>query len=124
MHHIPFRCEHKIITIERGMAVSNDTIIAEVVAHVARVFQPQRVILFGSHASGNASDDSDIDLLVMTDTDTDPREHALAIRKSVGCFPVACDIIVTDPASFARDRGVVNHIVYFADRYGRVVYER
>jgi predicted nucleotidyltransferase len=37
-----------------------------IVAH----FKPQRVILFGSHARGEAGRDSDIDLLVIVDDDT------------------------------------------------------
>jgi predicted nucleotidyltransferase len=37
---------------------------------VVAYFQPRRVILFGSHARGDARSDSDIDLLVIVDDDT------------------------------------------------------
>ena len=39
--------------------------IKDVGRQIAREFHPQRVVLFGSHASGNADVDSDIDLLVV-----------------------------------------------------------
>ena len=37
---------------------------------VIEYFKPQRVILFGSRARGQATRDSDIDLLVIVDDDT------------------------------------------------------
>src|SRR5882672_9932674 len=41
---------------------------------VVDYFKPQRVILFGSQARGEASRDSDIDLLVIVDDDTPPQK--------------------------------------------------
>jgi hypothetical protein len=41
---------------------------------VVDYFKPQRVILFGSRARGEATRDSDIDLLVVVDDDTPPEK--------------------------------------------------
>ena len=38
--------------------------IEEMVQRIAELFSPERIILFGSHARGQAQEDSDIDLLV------------------------------------------------------------
>jgi len=35
------------------------------IADIARLLQPQRIVLFGSYAEGAATDDSDTDLLVV-----------------------------------------------------------
>ena len=39
---------------------------------VVNYFHPRRVILFGSHATGQAGPDSDFDLLVILDDDAPP----------------------------------------------------
>ncbi|HSN75706.1 MAG TPA: nucleotidyltransferase domain-containing protein [Anaerolineae bacterium] len=40
-------------------------LIADMTARIARDFDPLRIILFGSHARGDSTPDSDIDLLVV-----------------------------------------------------------
>ena len=99
-------------------------LIRQMIDRIAERFHPRRVILFGSHATGAATDQSYVDLLVVSDDGSDSRDSALAIRKSLGDFPVACDIIVSPSEEYERCRVVVNHIAYLADRYGKVVYER
>ena len=46
----------------------------ELLDPVVDYFKPQRVILFGSRARGEATRDSDIDLLVVVDDDTPPEK--------------------------------------------------
>ena len=91
---------------------------------IAEQFHPRRVILFGSHATGHATEQSDVDFLIVSDDPARARDQAIAIRRSLGDFPVACDIIVSLSSDFERYRDVVNHVAYLADRYGKVVYER
>lgn len=97
--------------------------IRQMIDRVAAEFHPRRVVLFGSYATGMAQEESDVDLLVVTDSSS-ARDTALAIRRSLADFPVACDVIVRTLPDYERQRQVVNHIVYFADKYGRVVYEQ
>lgn len=40
-----------------------------------KTMQPHKVVLFGSHARGNAQEDSDIDLLVVTNDDWLPANY-------------------------------------------------
>ena len=87
-------------------------------------FGAERVILFGSYARGMVTDDSDVDLLVVAETNLPPRQRYSAVRRLVANVPASFDIIVKTPEEYARWRSVVNHIVYFADKYGRVLYER
>jgi predicted nucleotidyltransferase len=83
-----------------------------------------RLILFGSHARGDALADSDIDLLVVLPEVTNKRETAIAIRRAVVDFPVAKDIIVTTPDEIARRGNLVGDILRPALREGKVLYER
>ena len=98
--------------------------IQELTRRIERQFHPDRVVLFGSYAQGTAKQDSDIDLLVVAETALPPPERYGAVRRLVADFPAAFDIIVKTPEEYARWRSVVNHIVYFADKYGTVLYER
>ena len=98
--------------------------IEEFGREIGRQFGAERVILFGSYARGTVTEDSDVDLLVVADTNLPPRQRYSAVRRLVANVPASFDIIVKTPEEYARWRSVVNHIVYFADKYGRVLYER
>ena len=97
--------------------------IQDMIQRIVSGFHPRRLVLFGSYADGTATEQSDIDLLIVTDGGSQ-REDALAIRRSLADFPVACDLIVRTQCNYERQRQHLNHIVYFADKYGRVVYEQ
>jgi len=87
-------------------------------------FHAERVILFGSYAQGSATEDSDVDLLVVAETSLPPGRRYAAVRRLLSDCPAAFDIIVKTPDEYVRWRSVVNNIVYFADKYGRVIYEQ
>lgn len=87
-------------------------------------FGARRVVLFGSYADGSATETSDIDLLVVADTTLESHKRYTAVRRLLADLPLGFDIIVKTPAEYAHCRSIVNHVVYFADKYGRVVYER
>lgn len=98
--------------------------IEEFGRRIGREFGAERVILFGSYAQGTPSADSDIDLLVVAETSLSPPERYGAVRRLLADFPAGFDIIVKTPDEYVRWRSIVNNIVYFADKYGKVIYER
>jgi uncharacterized protein len=89
---------------------------------VVDYFKPQRVILFGSQARGEATRDSDIDLLVIVDDNTPPEKlhwqdgfGAYRSKRDADIFPMRVE-------DFERDRAVVNTLAAEADTDGIVVY--
>ena len=70
-------------------------------AAVAERFNPDKIILFGSHAYGKPTADSDVDLMVLMRYSRGNVEGAIAIYQAVS-VPFARDIIVCRPDSFAR----------------------
>lgn len=98
--------------------------IEEFGRQIGRLFGAEWVILFGSYARGTVTEDSDVDLLVVAETNLPPRQRYTAIRRLVANVPASFDIIVKTPEEYSRWRSVVNNIVYFADKYGKVLYER
>jgi predicted nucleotidyltransferase len=75
--------------------------ITDVVAQMVERFHPQQVILFGSHASGIPTPDSDVDLLVVMETPLRNVEQAVEIRKAVA-FPFPVDVLVRTPQHIAE----------------------
>ena len=73
---------------------------------VARRFQPESIILFGSYASGCATPDSDVDLLVIMRHVGRPPEQAAKIRDAVRA-PFALDLLVRSPERL-RERLAMN----------------
>ncbi|OGV78597.1 MAG: hypothetical protein A3K19_32120 [Lentisphaerae bacterium RIFOXYB12_FULL_65_16] len=100
-----------------------DTDIREYVRKLAGVFGPRQVILFGSHARGDATEDSDVDLLVVMDDVEDADDTAIKMRLQIPrAFPL--DLMVKRPCEVNR-RAVGNGgflRTIFAE--GRILYER
>jgi len=123
-------CEGGFWYLKRGKSIGNRfnmvamNRIEEFGRQIGREFGAERVILFGSYARGEITEDSDVDLLVVAETTLPPRERYGAIRRLADDFPASFDIIVRTPEEYHRWRSVVNNIVYFADKYGKVLYER
>ncbi len=98
--------------------------IDRIIKRLKAELNPVKVILFGSYASGAPREDSDLDLLIVAETDLPPVERFALVSRMLADFPVAFDIVFKTPLEYDRWRKVINNIVYFADRYGRVVYEQ
>ena len=57
--------------------------IRQVSDEIARRFQPERIILFGSYAYGTPTEDSDVDLLVVMPFEGRTAKQAIEIRSAV-----------------------------------------
>ena len=90
---------------------------------VVEYFKPQRVILFGSRARGEATRDSDIDLVVVVDDDT-PTEKLTwkAGYQAQRSYRAAADVFPMRAETFERERTVVGTLAAEADADGIVVY--
>lgn len=91
---------------------------------IAERFDPEKIILFGSYASGHPTADSDVDLLVIMNTAEPRHRRAVPMRLLFRPVPCAMDILVFTPEEVAYWNGTVNHIITEALESGRVLYER
>jgi predicted nucleotidyltransferase len=97
-------------------------LIEEMVKRIVSQFQPDMIILFGSHARGEAGGESDVDLLVVMPVSSSKRHTAVQIGVALHDIPLAKDIIVTTPEEYAWRKEVTGTIEYPADREGEVLY--
>ncbi|MBF0290762.1 MAG: nucleotidyltransferase domain-containing protein [Nitrospinae bacterium] len=106
----------------------SDKIIGEVVEAIAREATPEQIILFGSHAKGDATDESDIDLLVVESGEFGPeksrRKELARLSKAVARFQFPIDILLYSKTEVERWKHSLNNVVAHAFREGKVVYER
>ena len=89
---------------------------------VVEYFKPLRVILFGSRARGEATRDSDIDLLVVVDDDTPDEKLTWKAGFEAHRSQRAADVFPMRAEDFDRDRVIVNTLAAEADADGIVVY--
>ena len=99
-------------------------IVDRIIETISTAFRPRRIVVFGSQARGDASADSDLELLVEMETDVSRREQARRIRRAFDPYPCPMDIVVYTPAEVKRWAQAPASLVATALREGRIVYER
>ena len=72
-------------------------IVSEIVSKIKNQFKPQKIILFGSYAWGNPTEDSDIDLFIIMESSLRRDKRALQVQKMFSQRTFPLDIIVYTP---------------------------
>jgi predicted nucleotidyltransferase len=101
-----------------------DRALDQIVKRLVKRFDPEQIILFGSHARGTAQPESDVDLLVVLPLKGPKRAKQVEMRLALRDIRVPKDIIVATPEEVARQRNIVGTIIRPALREGQVLYER
>ncbi|MBI2297518.1 MAG: nucleotidyltransferase domain-containing protein [Armatimonadetes bacterium] len=99
-----------------------ETQIDEMVRRLVEQFHPERIILFGSHARGDAGPDSDVDLMVVMPFEGSRRDKEIEVALSLHDFEVAKDVVVVPPADFAWRRDTIGTLEYPASHEGVTLY--
>ena len=101
-----------------------DEILQEVDRRILAVGSPLKIVLFGSRARGDAHPDSDLDLLIIEESDL-PRYKRAAryLHALVGLFPEK-DVVVWTPAEIEEWAQVPNAFITEVVREGKVLYAR
>lgn len=77
-----------------------------------------RVIVFGSHAEGNARADSDIDLLVIEPEVADRAAETIRLSALLGRQLIPADVVVMSSEMFSRQREITNTLAWRVARQG------
>jgi uncharacterized protein len=103
----------------------DDVFLAEVVKRLLSVGSPERILLFGSRARGDAHPSSDLDLLIVErDSDLPRHKRASRYRMALVDLDVDKDICVWTEREAAEWADVPMAFVTTALREGRVLYEK
>ena len=98
--------------------------VRNVVETIAERFKPDKIVVFGSCARGEAGPDSDLDLLVIMKSNLPRYKRATPMRLLFNPTPCPMDILVFTPREVRRWNGTTNHIVTEALEKGVVAYAK
>ena len=110
------------------MQILTQEVIDQMVQTIVKEVNPEAVILFGSHARGNARPDSDIDLMVIErapfSAQRSRRAEYSRLSMALREFPFAKDILLYSRDEFDYWKDSPNHVVGRAQREGKVLHVR
>jgi len=99
--------------------------INEVVNKIANFYQPEKIILFGSYATHSANENSDLDLLIVKNSNLPRPQRNIEIwkmlRKEKYLFPI--DILVYTTNEIEKEKNNKYTFVYDALNKGKTLYE-
>jgi len=99
-----------------------DKKLEEIINRILQVIIPDKIILFGSRARGEARPDSDYDLLVIKSGIKNERKIAQEIHIKLVGVDESVDVIVKTPESIEKSKKRFISIVKEALNEGIVVY--
>jgi len=98
--------------------------IEQVAREIGEIAGAERVVLFGSHATGLASESSDVDLLVIAESDQPRHKRSRQLYRRIHPQRFAMDILVYTPEEVRRGSRTPVSFVSRVLREGKTVYER
>lgn len=98
--------------------------IDEVATRIASRFNPYKIILFGSYANGTPNDDSDLDLLIVQDSDLPMQKRGLDIRMSLIGTKIPLDILIYTKLEFEQEKSKNSSFLNSAIKNSKILYER
>ncbi len=105
-----------------------EDLLRKMVDTIVREVSPEAIILFGSRARGDASADSDVDLLVVESEPFSPqrsrRKEAARLYMALRGLAISKDILLYSRDEFDHWKSSLNHVVGRALREGRVLHGR
>lgn len=102
----------------------HEQLLNDIVHRIVAAGHPISIVLFGSHARGDAHPDSDLDLLIIEDTELPRHRRAGKYRRAlVGMYP-SKDIVVWTPDEVKEWQDVASAFITTALAEGKIIYER
>ena len=98
--------------------------VEAVLQRLIDAYDPERVILFGSHATGAAERESDIDLLIVKETDRRPTDRRIEVERLLSDRRIPLDILVYTPQELRDLYAAGSPFVEDVIETGRVLYMR
>jgi len=81
---------------------------------------PARVVVFGSYGRGEATHDSDLDLLVIQKSVADFTKEYTRLRKAIGAIGVGVDLLLVTEDQYEQRKDWCSSPIYWAHREGKV----
>jgi predicted nucleotidyltransferase len=104
--------------------VADDELLKLITTRIEEAIRPQKIILFGSWARGERDAHSDIDLLIVQESELPRPQRYSQVRRLFWGMGLAMDILIYTPEEFARYQSVPGSFTHTVAREGKVLYAR
>lgn len=85
-----------------------DPLVKLIVERIAEAIRPNRIYVYGSRVKGTATPESDVDLLILADSDASRRDIQLQVHRLFSSPAIALDVSVMRTNDFEQQRGIAN----------------
>ncbi|MFZ2653238.1 MAG: nucleotidyltransferase domain-containing protein [Burkholderiaceae bacterium] len=101
----------------------NEAVLSEITRRLVATYHPEQIVLFGSHAWGEPTRDSDVDLLVVVAESSEPTyRRASAGYRSLFGLGVPCDVWVRTREEVQREASLPTTLTHKILREGKVLH--
>jgi predicted nucleotidyltransferase len=90
---------------------------------LARAAKPRYIILFGSQARGEGSEDSDFDVMVVEPEIANRGEEMVRLGRLLRSLDIAVDLLVVGAEKFEYWRDTPGNVYFEAASEGKILYE-
>jgi uncharacterized protein len=98
--------------------------INDIVDRIALNYNPDKIILFGSYAQGNYSENSDLDFILIKDTDTPKQKRGIEVRRLFYGLPIPMDFKIYTSSEFNKELANQYSFLNSAIKGSKILYER
>ena len=113
----------KLGGVPSEMTAGAEETVAKLTGLLAQAARPKRIILFGSRAHGNPSEESDFDVLVVEEGPVDRFAEMVRLNRLLRSFDIAVDLLVVSEEKFQYWRDTPGNVYHEAASRGRTLYE-
>jgi predicted nucleotidyltransferase len=101
----------------------NEATIEKAVDLLKEAAKPRKIILFGSYAQDHATEESDLDFLVVEERVPDVAGEMVRLRRILSPLRIPVDVVVVSEKDLGDWSDTPGNVLYSAVTEGKVVYE-
>lgn len=98
--------------------------ISDIVYRIANNYNPDKIILFGSYAHGNYNDNSDLDFILVKETNAPKHKRGLEVRRLFYGLPIPMDFKIYTSSEFSNELSNPYSFLSSAIKGSKLLYER
>jgi len=96
--------------------------INEVINRIVKNINPEKIILFGSYASGNPSEESDLDILIVKEMRMPRYKRSREVKKHLRGMKIPIDVIVYTKKEIKKWENTETAFINQAIKQGKLLY--
>jgi predicted nucleotidyltransferase len=116
--------QRNMMVIPTGLSLPVGKALPAAIQRIVQELHPEKIVLFGSYAYGKPTPDSDVDLLVIMETDLSSSQRYVAVSRLLNPRPFPLDILVKRPDEMKSALEKGDYFLREIITHGIVLYDR